>query len=377
MQVQRHLCKPCDRTYSEVSALLVRGSWYAREVHRSAIDHWQHLGTSFRRTAEILRSWLGQQERFLLWRPLDKRAAEREQCYLSASTVHRWTDRAGQVAQASISGQLRGVNCSGTVGVDGLWARLRGGAKRVVLQVVDNVSGLIWPPVVVEGEESEESWQRLFERAQRAGLELSGLRGVTSDGAQGLLAYIRRQLDWVGHQRCVWHLWRSLGRGLSQAAAQAVKVKGLAGEEARLVRKQVRGELLELVRAVIDASSYQAGEQALALLREHPQGGQLWRFLNERLNNILIHLVDYYQGLQRVAPEWCWRDFRLRLGHGRNQGSETRLERAALVWATYHNFTPAQWRSERKRHYRHPGQSALQVAGVPPGEVSYLDALRV
>jgi hypothetical protein len=53
------------------------------------------------------------------------------------------------------------------------------------------------------------------------------------------------------------------------------------------------------------------------------------------------------------------------------------LERAALVWAIYHNFEPAQWRSERKRHYRHPGQSPLQVAGAPPGAITYLDALGV
>jgi hypothetical protein len=261
------------------------------------------------------------------------------------------------------------------VGVDGLWARLRGGAKRVVLQVVDNVSGLIWPPVVVEGEESEESWGRLFERAERSGLVIERLRGVTSDGAQGLLAYLRRSLDWVGRQRCIWHLWRSLGRELGRAAAQAAE--GLAKEAARSVREQVRGELTALVRAVINAASYPAAEQALVALREHPQGGRVWRLLNERLDQILIHLVDYYQGLQRVSPEWCWRDFRLRLSRGRNHGSTIRLERAALVWAIYHNFTPAQWRSERKRHYRHPGQSALQVAGVPPGEVSYLDALRV
>jgi hypothetical protein len=53
------------------------------------------------------------------------------------------------------------------------------------------------------------------------------------------------------------------------------------------------------------------------------------------------------------------------------------LERAALVWAIYHNFEPAPWRSERKRHYRHPGLSPLHVAGVPPGKISYLDALGV
>jgi len=67
----------------------------------------------------------------------------------------------------------------------------------------------------------------------------------------------------------------------------------------------------------------------------------------------------------------------LRLSHGRNHGSERRLEQALLIWAIYHHFTPAQRRKERKRHYRHPGQSPLEVAGAPPGKLSYLDALGV
>lgn len=49
VRVQRHFCQRCRRTYSESSPLLVVGSWYAREVHRLAIDHWQHFGTSLRR----------------------------------------------------------------------------------------------------------------------------------------------------------------------------------------------------------------------------------------------------------------------------------------------------------------------------------------
>ena len=48
--------------------------------------------------------------------------------------------------------------------------------------------------------------------------------------------------------------------------------------------------------------------------------------------------------LQWVSPEWYWRDFRLRLSRERNHRSEPRLERAALLWAIYHNFEPAQWR---------------------------------
>jgi hypothetical protein len=154
VRVARHRCLRCRRTYSEPSALLVRGSWYAREVHRRAIDAWQHEGTSLRRVAEGLRSWLGRQERWLLWRPLDSAPPRSAQCLLSASTVHRWLDQAGQRARRQAVGQLAGVPTSGQLLTDGLWARLRGGARRVVLLLTDSVSGVVWPPVVVAGEEA-------------------------------------------------------------------------------------------------------------------------------------------------------------------------------------------------------------------------------
>jgi hypothetical protein len=149
VRVQRHLCHGCRKSYSERSALLVQGSWYAREVHRAAVDHWQHLGSSLRRTAEVLRSWMGRQERWRLWRPLDVEVDER--CYLAASTVQRWLDAAGQVAQASVPGQLQGIAQSEELGTDGLWARLRGGGQRVVLLLADSVTGLLWPPLVACG----------------------------------------------------------------------------------------------------------------------------------------------------------------------------------------------------------------------------------
>jgi transposase-like protein len=373
VQVQRHRCHACGKTYSEQSALLIRGSWYAREVHRSAIDHWQHVGTSLRRTAEVLRSWLGQQERWLLWRPLDHAGAER--CYLAASTVHRWLDAAGQTAQARVDGQLVAIAHTQVVATDGLWAKLKGQAQRVVLLVVDSVSGLVYPPLVAQGEASAGPWHRLFERAQRAGLDLAALRGVTSDGAQGLLAYLRRSLAWVQQQRCVWHLWRNLGGELARAAAQPTA--DLTGAAAEQARQQVRAELGGLLHQVIDAESYEQAEAAFATLLKHPFGATLGQLLNEQWDRVLVHLLDYYQGLARVTPEWYWRDFRLRLSRGRNHRSDQRLERAALVWAIYHNFEPAQWRSERQRHYRYPGQSALEVAGAPPRKVSYLDALGV
>jgi len=375
VRVQRHRCSRCRRTYSERSALLVRGGWYAREVRRLAIDHWQHVGSSLRRTAEFVRSWLGRQERWQRWRPLDPSPPEVLQCHLSPSTVHRWLDAAGQSARRGVVGQLDRVPTSGQCGTDGLWARLRGGTKRVVLALVDSVSGLLFPPVVVQAEEGQQPWAHRFERAKAAGLDLDELRGVTSDGTRGLGWYLTSVLEWVNHQRCVWHLWRQVGGELARAAAAAAG--GLVDDAAHATQDLVRQELMALVRGVLDAPSEAAAQVAWAELARHRWGQGLAKVLGEHLEAALVHRKAYNRGLLRVAPEWCWRDFRLRLSRGRNHGSAARLERAALLWALYRNFEPAQERYERKRRYRYPGRSPLAVAGIPPGAISYLDALGV
>ena len=353
--------------------LLVRGSWYGREVHRAAIDYWQFGGNSLRRTVELLCAHISHQGRWLLWRPLDPEPSE--QCHLGASTVHRWLDGAGKAAERTVAGQLEGVHSSGQMGTDGLWAVLRGRAKRVVLALVDDVSGLIWPPVVVEGEDEEKSWGMMFEQAKKAGLDPDVLRGIASDGATGLVAYLNRALEWVNHQRCVFHVWRNLAGELAKKASEAAI--GLGGEVAKAARGQARKELVSLIHGVVDAKSEAAAEAALAKLVAHSLGGGLAAMLKRDIEKLLVHQLRYNEGLLRVTPEWVWRDFRLRLSRGRNHGSDKRLERAALVWAIYRNFTPAQWRYERKRKYRHPGQSPLEVAGIPLDRISYLDALAV
>lgn len=375
VRIQRHLCHGCGGSYSETSAMLVRGSWYAREVHRLAIDHWQHVGSSLRRTAELARSLLGRQERWLLWRVLQSEPVDREKCHLSAGTVDRWLDGAGIQARKTVPGQLAGVASSGQLATDGLWARLLKGRKRVVLALVDCLTGVILPPVVVSGEEGEGSWGRVFRRAHLSGLDRDRVRGVASDGATGLVGYLGRVLSWVNHQRCVFHLWRGLKGELAARVNEAAS--GLAGAATKAVRRKVRSELGGLVHGVLDAPSQLEAEKALAKLKAHALGDKLGSILEEQLDAAMVYLLEFNQGLARVSPEWYWRDFRLRLGRGRNHGSDERLERAALLWAIYRNFTPAQERSEQRRHYRHPGLSPLAVAGAPPGEVSYLDALAV
>lgn len=214
---------------------------------------WQHSGSSPRRAAEWLRSEMGRQERGLIWKPLEEETSEGERCHLAASSAHRWLDEAGRRAPERVAGQLAGIPTSGQMGTDRLWARLRRGARRVVLALVDSVTGVVWAPV-------------------------------------------------------------DMGLG---------------------------------------------------------------KMLGEVVEPALMYLLECNQGLVRVSPEWCWRDFRLRLSRGRNHGTDQRLERAAVLRAIYRNFTPAQCGSERKRKYRRPGRSPLDVAGVPPGRVSYPDALGI
>lgn len=374
-RMQRHLCQHCHKSYTEQLPDLVDRSWYARAVHRKVIDMHLHQGSSLRRTIEWVRSELGKQERYLLWHPLAEEPGEGERCHLSVRTGERWLAQAGLVAADSVPGQLEGIGSSGEMATDGLWARLRKGVKRVGLVLVECASGLVYPPVVVKDEDSAASWGVLFARIEAAGLSLKKINGLVSDGAHGLLSYLRQVLPWVHQQRCVWHIWRSLGARMAQQVKAAIH--GLKGEAARKVAEEVRDRLGGAIHAILDAASYDEAEQALARLRLLEWGEPLARWLEPLLDAALMHLMPCHQGLLRVSPEWVWRDFRLRLSHGRNHGSELRLERALLVWAIYHNFTPAQWRSEQKRKYRHPGQSPLEAAGASPGKLSYLDALGV
>ncbi len=174
---------------------------------------------------------------------------------------------------------------------------------------------------------------------------LKTIRGVTSHGAQGRQACLRRHVAWVQHQRCVWHLWRNLGGPLSRAASQAAA--GLGGEAAEQARQQARAELTTLIHKIMDVLSGDQAEAALAALQGHPLGTAIATLANERFDRVLVHLVTITRACRAPPPEWYGRNFRfrLRLGHGRNHCSDQRLERAALLRALFRNFEPAQARS--------------------------------
>ena len=82
----------------------------------------------------------------------------------------------------------------------------------MLLALVDTVTGVIFPLVVANEEDSDRSWDRMFRRTRLAGLELDQVRGVVSDGAKVLIGYVGRVLSWVNHQRCVFHTIRTQSR---------------------------------------------------------------------------------------------------------------------------------------------------------------------
>ena len=149
--MQRHLCRACAKSYSEQSALLVRGSWYAREVHRSAVDHWQHRRMSLRRTAEFMRSWLGRQERWRLWRPVAPTPPGEACIWPPVRSIAGWFAPAWRRRPRSraIAG-----SCPECRSGDG-WPLGPVAQRRnpVVLLFADSVTGLLWPPVVAARED--------------------------------------------------------------------------------------------------------------------------------------------------------------------------------------------------------------------------------
>src|SRR5215216_2397124 len=274
LRMQRYRCRVCRRTFTPEVAVVAPRQRYGRDVRRCALDLWQHGGTSVRRTAEWVRSLVGRQERWRLWRPWNGApGADSDRCRLGASTVARWLDDAGQRAQQTVPRHLAGVPTSGQAGVDGLWAKLTGKTKAVVLLLSDRVHGVAYPPVVVPDEEAPAHWGRLFLRTARAGWRPSRIRGVVSDGTRGLAQFLEGRLVWVHHQRCVFHIWRNLAKPLRQALTLAAT--GVHGAAATAVKRAARRELVTLIRTVLDAPDDAAAVGALGMLAAHRLGADL------------------------------------------------------------------------------------------------------
>ena len=120
---------------------------------------------------------------------------------------------------------------------------------------------------MVVAEEQQAGWLALLQRAQQAGLDLQALRGVVSDGANGLVGALAQLVEWVNHQRCVFHVWRSLRPVLAAAVQAGVQAQGLTGRAAERTGRRLRQDLVGLVRGVLNAPSAVAAAGNVLVLR--------------------------------------------------------------------------------------------------------------
>ncbi len=198
-----------------------------------------------------MRSWMGHQEQLLYG---THSVARGEQGTLSASTVHRWLDGAGQ--RASVPGQLEGIETG--LGTDGLWAKLKR-ARSCGWCCSGQRQWPIHPPGPA-AERGARGWGAPCWNAQAAGLDLQKLRGICSDGANGLLSY---RCASAGGTALLAHLAEH-GR---RSGAVSRKVQGVS-KAAKSSTPTVRApKLVKLIREV-DARG-QAAETAAA-------AGQAW-----------------------------------------------------------------------------------------------------
>ena len=116
--------------------------------------------------------------------------------------------------------------------------------------------------------------------------------------------YICGGLSGVLPQRRIWHGWRGLAAGLTQAVARAAR--GLVGDLAEEGQQAVRQERTAQLYAVVDARSDVQAESVLAQLKTHPYGTTLAQKINAQFDRSLLPLLPCHRGLLRIALEGLW-----------------------------------------------------------------------
>ncbi len=176
-------------------------------------------------------------------------------------------------------------------------------------------------------------------------------------------------------QRCVWHIWRSLSGDLGRAVSQAVQ--GVSKAAAETVRTTVRAELVKLIRGVIDAQQAEAAETALQQLLAHPQGKALGQHLSALMERLFVRRWTTAAAcngcpgvvlarLPLAAQPQAQPSLRAASGTGGVVvGNLSQLRARSMAIGTPTTLSTSWEECPRS------GQI------VPPGQVSYLDALGV
>lgn len=369
INVQRWRCLICGKTWSEPIPGVAPFMRYSRAVIRRALDRYLFNGCSHRVIAQILRSEINGTERARDWDPeglVWPTLPEHRQVSLSHVSVWRWLQEAGRRANKE-------ENRFGEIWQSGIWAAdsTLGKVKGVyigVLGVADAVSRVVFETVRIVAE-SEDELLRKFARLRGFGVNTKGIKGLVSDGAEAYRLVIAGVMKRVGHQRCVFHLWRNIGSCVRN-------LKETKGEETAEAFKRA-------VRGVWNAETYEDAQLGLAaLLRDWT--GELCvepalRLIETSFEEATTHLKGIAEGMPRTSNvvEWLWQGYKRRLRIMGQFMSVGGMDSFNGVWALHMNFKRYQKRKERKRPVNNPGNCPLEMAGVQIGQLSWMDVLGI
>jgi len=160
--------------------------------------------------------------------------------------------------------------------VDGVWGRIRGAGKRVLLTALGvdshgHVHVLDW---LVAKSESTQSWIRLFENLRERGL--GNVRLIVGDGSAGLPVAGQAVFPESRFQICLWHLCQALMR----------QVKGLNWVQ----RQHLYHNFWETFNALTLDECY---ERYLRFLKKWSQADQTVERLFARYENNLFYYYEF------------------------------------------------------------------------------------
>lgn len=200
-------------------------------------------------------------------------------------------------------------------------------------------------------------------------MRVAEVKVLISDGA----SWYRAALDWVlrkaRQQRSIFHLWRNILPRIRAYGAEA-------GEEA--AREFIAG-----VKAVWDATSLAAAQAELWALQARwgAVGGlqEVFALIEGTLQEALLHTQGVVEGMGRTSnvAERFFRQYKQRVARMGCFMSPSGCDNFNAAWMVYSDMEPYQVRRERKKHYRYPGHSPLEVGGAPVAGLTWLDLLEV
>lgn len=364
---QNWYCHDCKRPYYVPNGL--RGKWwhYTRSVRRKSLDMYTHVGGSWRRVTEWIRSEINKNERWHIWHIFRPQQPEPVlQVALCHTTPWRWLQKAGSDQRAK-KNVYDDVPQSGALVADSTGVPVRQDSHSL-LGVADPINRVLFnlKRFVVEDEIGIEAHLR---RLTDLGVKISQVWGFMSDGASAFKRMLETVLVKARHFRCIFHLWRNILPFIASYKAKA------GAEAAKAFR--------EAVKAVWNATELWVAQQHLYALVEKWYALETLRpaihIVLFTFDEAMAHLRYADMGIGRTSNvmEWIWHRYKWRLEPIQCFMSDRGCDNFDALWEVYYNWEPAQKRKEKKRYYAYPGLSPLQVAGCEVTNLSWLDAVGV